>query len=182
MTMISMNFNDFRCLFYKRCWWLFGSFFLYLFVIFRSWKCCHKMFQWEMSSNVIKDPSKWPLDPLAFGRPRKSTSLPSLPSEFTATSQTPSCPSSSSRPDGRNGFSRRDWCHEVSWSFQPLWIRTWVYVSSIYIIYIYMYDNPYPYLYWFYALWGNLQFAILLLLPGMTWIKQRFFVVMASDW
>eukprot|EP00434_Breviolum_minutum_P018214 symbB.v1.2.016067.t1/scaffold1176.1/size133768/10 len=41
-------------------------------------------------------------------RPRKSTSLPSLPSEFTATSQTPSCPSSSSRPDGRNGFSRHD--------------------------------------------------------------------------
>lgn len=111
---------------------------------------------------------------MAFGRPRKSTSLPSLPSEFTATSQTPSCPSSSSRPDGRNGFSRRDWCHEVS-RFSAL-MNT--------CMYLYIYDNQYPYLY-FYALWGNLrnlQFAILLLLPGMTWIKQRFFVVMASDW
>ena len=70
----------------------------------------------------------------------------------------------------------------VSDLFDPLWyqnvnrgtLKKLVY-NNTYILDVYLY---------FYARLGNqkLQFAILLLLPGRTWIEQRFFVVMASDW
>lgn len=105
---------------------------------------CHIPFLKMLSQDVLKNCHQRSIKVtwMAFGRPRKSTSLPSLPSEFTATSQTPSCPSSSSRPDGRNGFSRRDWCHEVS-RFSAL-MNTYMYLYIC--IYIYMIINIHIYI------------------------------------
>lgn len=129
-----MKFNDFRCLFYK--WQMLMVVWIILF--------CHIPFLKMLSQDVLKNCHQRSIKVtwMAFGRPRKSTSLPSLPSEFTATSQTPSCPSSSSRPDGRNGFSRRDWCHEVS-RFSAL-MNTYMYLYIC--IYIYMIINIHIYI------------------------------------